>query len=300
MISKTTVLVLGAGASAPFGFPSGRKLLLDLSTELEVEASVLFRLLYGLGFEPAKIQSFGQELRDSMQPSVDAFLENRPDLKELGKAAIAASLIRYEQASAIARTERESWYEYLFQSLSGRFEKVARQMLSVITFNYDRSLEYFLFTAFRNSYGLSEKQAWDMVASIPVLHLYGSLGTLQPGTPGHRAFTPNLDGAAVRAAASSIRIIQDGKPSEELKNDSAHYLENAANVCFLGFGYHPTNVRRLGIDEFVPPDAKVYGTCFRMMNAEIDRARRLFEREIEFGSPNHDALMLLRDLPVLG
>jgi hypothetical protein len=49
--------------------------------------------------------------------------------------------------------------------------------LSVITFNNDRSLEAFLFLSLQNLYGFDVKTALERLDKIPIVHLYGSLGT---------------------------------------------------------------------------------------------------------------------------
>jgi hypothetical protein len=41
MIKRPTVLILGAGASVPFGFPSGRQVLDDVCRGLSKEANQL-------------------------------------------------------------------------------------------------------------------------------------------------------------------------------------------------------------------------------------------------------------------
>lgn len=92
-------------------------------------------------------------LQNSVAPSVDFFLENNEKFEEIGKLAIAFELILHEDYKQLRREQKKRWYETLFHLMvqGGRFDQ---NRLSVITFNYDRSLEAFLFRALGNLYGL--------------------------------------------------------------------------------------------------------------------------------------------------
>lgn len=108
MIEKRTVLVLGAGASAELGFPLGRGLLRQtVDTIRRKEETRFYQVLRECGFSDDQMQEFARDLEVSMQPSVDAFLENRPEFLDVGKAAIAAALLPPATPSArSARFER--------------------------------------------------------------------------------------------------------------------------------------------------------------------------------------------------
>ncbi len=151
MMNKKTLLILGAGASAPVGYPSGRALLMKVANELSNEAFALFRELRDVGYRQAEMEKFRIALAGSMQPSVDAFLEKRPDFLDIGKAAIAAALIPMEQRTLFERGEQATWYEYLFNRLGDQSDRFHENQLSIVTFNYDRSLEYFLYSAIVHS-----------------------------------------------------------------------------------------------------------------------------------------------------
>src|SRR5712692_234585 len=97
MIRRRTLLVLGAGASIPFGFPSGQQLKAKICAGLSNEpVEFVYTLLRACGFDAALIVAFRDEFARSGRSAVDAFLEHRPDFLAVGKAAIAATLIPYE------------------------------------------------------------------------------------------------------------------------------------------------------------------------------------------------------------
>lgn len=96
MIATPTVLVLGAGASCPYGFPTAKQLRNDVCKAFSSQDTPASRLL-GDSAAPAKqFLEFRDAFWRSGTPSVDAFLEGRPDFLHVGKLAIAYCLIRYE------------------------------------------------------------------------------------------------------------------------------------------------------------------------------------------------------------
>ena len=163
------------------------------------------------------IKHFAHDLWDAQPDSIDDFLFNRREYSLIGKLCVLFVLSGYENTKrfqpfqeinhgtiAIPR-EYESrtedyiakvnlngkwqfssfgWYEYLWGRLQegtgGDFEKLKQNKLSVITFNYDRSLEHFLFTAIKATYGLQQREAdaADFFINVPVKHVYGELGVL--------------------------------------------------------------------------------------------------------------------------
>ena len=149
MITKPTVLILGAGASAPYGFPVGsrlRELILSRITDRVTLAHI------GKLHNPRNVSNFLDSFKRSLL-SIDAFLEHRQDYMEIGKACIAAILIPFEHPEYLytqfsndlnVKFLCSPWYAHLVRRLTattdpGDFHNHA---LSVITFNYDRSFEY--------------------------------------------------------------------------------------------------------------------------------------------------------------
>ena len=150
MINERTVFVLGAGASAPYGYPSGFKLKNEVLDYLEFESNNLV----SFGYEIDLVKSFQESLFFSATTSVDAFLEHRYDeFLDIGKLSIARVLTKYEAPKALF--EVYDWYQYLFDLMNAPFDKFGSNKVSFITFNYDRSLEHFFITALKNKYGKS-------------------------------------------------------------------------------------------------------------------------------------------------
>lgn len=305
MINRNTVLVLGAGASADYGFPTGRKLRIDICEQLAGKrAGPLRSQLTDYGISQPDFRKFSEALHRSGMPSVDAFLENKSKYMDIGKAAIAASLIPYERPESLLGELELKWYEYLFQRLGTSLEEFQTHKLSIVTFNYDRSLEYFLFTAIRNSYVGTDEAAIALLKTIPIIHVYGQLG--KPAFLGEdgRSYSPDVNRNSITACLDELQIISEAnKRTRRGLSEAKGHLTSAELIAFLGFGYYGPNVRRL--TSSYPYDCEhAYGTAYEQ--GETERARHkntleesgFFRRTITMGNSNQNVLPFLQNAPV--
>jgi hypothetical protein len=308
MIRRPTVLILGAGASAEYDFPVGRSLLLQIVNELR-QPSRLEMDMRSCGFSAELIKQFCRELNDSNQPSVDAFLEqhkDNTDYERLGKAAIAASLIRCEDKPVLTDRRQLKLYEYIWHRASTAPGKYGGNALSILTFNYDRSFEEFLRRSLAASHPEFREKGTafqEAVSSFPVVHLYGSLGSLHEahdllqygGGPEHPALPPTI-----LSAAGRIRLYHqakfDGRSWEQIQT----LIGEAETICFLGFGFYPMNIKLLqGCGLGKNDKTRFYASAFGLTPAEQGAAREAVKIEIQFASEVSKCLEALRRLPVL-
>jgi hypothetical protein len=113
MIGKRVVLVLGAGASRPYGFPTGGELCQwiqgifaetdDAKLRVSMHQKVV-PFLREFGFEADDRKEFVDALSKSARESVDAFLEFRPEFLRIGKALMAYFLVLREDEGTLFRT----------------------------------------------------------------------------------------------------------------------------------------------------------------------------------------------------
>jgi hypothetical protein len=263
MIERKTVLVLGAGASIPYGFPTGEKLLRDIVDIKHHGPTPLENHLRECGFLPKDIQHFVNELNRSGRHSVDAFLEHRTEFERIGKAAMIAALIPKEDpATILDHSNIEHWFKYLFKQMGSSLDEISKSKLSVITFNYDRSLEYFLLHALQSSFKLEMKNSFSLLGKFPVIHLHGQLGVFLSNNsdPDYRGFETECTPDIIERCIPQIKIIHEVNVSDNPQFIQAHaLLEDAERICFLGFGYDKTNVQRL-----LGNSEKVHGLLYQM------------------------------------
>jgi hypothetical protein len=308
MIRRPTVLIFGAGASAEYQFPIGRSLLLHIVQELSGPTRLQLDM-QSCGFSDELIKHFRHELGESSQPSVDAFLEqhkNNTDYERLGKAAIAECLIQREDQRILADRTQLKLYEYIWHRASTTPGRYASNALGILTFNYDRSFEQFL----RRSLSASHPEFRDKgsgfeaaLAAFPVLHLYGSLGSLfesdpsylQYGGTDHPALPPTI-----LAAADRIKLYHQAKLDSDSLERIQDLVTRAETICFLGFGFYPTNITLLrfcGLGK--NRDTRLYASAFGLKRGEQEAARQALNLTIEFASESDKCLDVLRHFPVL-
>jgi hypothetical protein len=297
MITRPTTFILGAGCSLEFGFPTGFELVRQLSLQ-DASGGLGQPLsqLISLGYEQNSVRDFSIALSHSGRESVDAFLEHRPDFREIGKAAIAMALIPRESQDSLFRPShgKESLYQYIWKQMNTSRRDFTKNCVEFITFNYDRSLEEYLSISLTNAYGLAHYETRDIVSELSVNHVHGSLGNHPAfSSSATRGYQSDTTASEVRLAASQIKIIHEditATPEFDRARDS---LKRAEVIVFLGFGYDGMNLRRLGVEQF-PISASVFGTAYGLTKLERSAVQAKFPGPVTFGGSIETSLDFLR------
>jgi len=277
MIKTPTVLVLGAGASVPYGLASGaqlREMLCELP-DSGYAATFQENDLY----TQHDLEIFSREFLRSGVNSIDRFLAQQPKHQPLGKLAIAAILCSLEQPDLIDRCGRaEHWYAALWNAMIYEVETaqgLVGNQVRFVTFNYDRSLEYFLHSAISNTFGPDNGALAGL--STAILHVYGQLGGFCAAPrEGGRTYTPDLSRPLLQTAAEGIRIIPEARIDEREFLTARAWFEWAERVFFLGFSFDPLNVLRLGLADVAARKGRgvpaVFASVYDMTPAEVSAA----------------------------
>jgi len=273
MIKKPTVLILGAGASIPFGFPSGRQLMNEILKELNPSSiSSLTRALLKFDMKLEHIDRFSRSLSRSGKSSVDAFLAHREEFMRIGKIAITLKLSQYEDEKKLFETDDKwnNWYEYLWNRLDAPFEDFDKHKLSIITFNYDRSFEHYMITTMRNLYDKNENECEAKLNKIPIIHVHGKLGSLWRQEKNGRIYEPGINYDHVESISEQIKVISEKIDTSEEFDRAQEIISAASKIYFLGFGYDNRNLQRLRIKDLgqkIPPNFRM-GSGFEIKSAE--------------------------------
>lgn len=301
MITKPTVLILGAGASMPYGFYSGAGLVEEICRKLRGGGSE-WKIIndYFIDYLNDEVIDFANKLSLSGRQSIDVFLMNHPEYEKIGKVAIAAVLINCENHNNLFGGDKSKWYQFLFNNLGTDFETFGENKLAIITYNYDRSLEFYLKTVLENSYGKSEKECIDQLKKIPIIHMHGNLGNLpRMGEQNIRKYEPVLSGKAFSVCEQTIRVIHESIDSDDQFKKANELIKEAEIICFLGFGYDKTNIKRLNLKESDLAGKLVFGTAFEMGKAGQGMVKSYFANKIILGQRHEKIEMFLDDYPVI-
>ena len=302
MIEIPTVLVLGAGASMPYGFPSGWDLYHDI-VRMPTEAFPMQEDRYSRTkmFRTRKVLEFKAELSDSGVKCVDTFLQKRKEFQKIGKAAIAWAMSPYETNSRFRSEGRKdtNWYRYLWERMHAgvTFDDLAKNKLAILTFNYDRSLEHFLFNASRAYYGALPAKCAQRLKQIDIVHLHGSLGQLPwQGGKGHAvSYGKGRTFESVLVAINGIKIASDGTADDPEFMRARELLKAAERVYLLGFGYRPDNLARLGLDEDQWTGPTLAGTCCGLGSRELADIRERCPVDISGDRRDVDCMGFFRE-----
>ena len=276
MFSQPIVFVIGAGASVEFsGFPTGRQLMERIASNVDALGGSGDPQLWGIlgeNFVHSKVlllQEAGRALAKQVQagmPSIDDILTwfaAREEVVRLGKIAIVHEILKGERASVLYneldptltpfRDFSTTWvHHFLSMVLSGQRGENAEHAfdnVTLINFNYDRTVEHFLYSALQIQFGLDEPRARAIASDIAanMIRPYGCIGPL-PWLQIERAipFGSTPRSQEVVSASSNILTLSEGFTGETHSQIQAA-LERARVSVFLGFGFHTQNMALLRV-----------------------------------------------------
>ena len=265
-MDKTIALVLGAGASAWLEFPLGgtlRNRILNL-VDHERFSFAVNTGLYSFGEHELKI--FINEFKKSQMNSIDSFLARRREYTDIGKAAIAAILLEAEsQNDLFSHESKDNWYRYLLNRLSSEtWNELDFSQLKIVTFNYDRSLEFYLKGSLQHAYGKTIEEVEEKLSQLEIIHVYGSLGSAFKTDQDFLTYGAKLESEIVLKSSKNLRVIPEGRDSDPVLNQARELLTQADAIAFLGFGFDSINIKRLDAEK----------TCCRQISLNGNRFER--------------------------
>lgn len=288
MITIPTVFVLGAGASVPYGFPTGKRLRDDICKHFKHELETLIEEVgspTGVEVMGKEAGSFARIFYESSTTSIDLFLARNQEFSEIGKKAIVLNILKAEKNSRFredAEGENQDWYSHLFENMTRELIKpesynlFGKNEISFITFNYDRSLEHFLYKSLSNSFrSIPEEKITAELKKIPIFHVYGKVDKLpweeRPKTRHNLGYGGHYGLDIIQRMTGNIRLIHER--SNENDRDMIQTISQARRVFFLGFGYATENLNILDIPKVLDGSQKIYGTARGKLEREIREIR---------------------------
>lgn len=315
MIEKSTLFILGAGASNPYGYPTARQLRTFIVNNFIIEYINKFHggNMEALPSDPALKEKSKLiiEFDKSRTKSIDLFLARNKQYYEQGRGIISFSIAFHELKSKFGEElseeeKKHDWYFELFDRLTGdisdpnKLESINENKIKFLTFNYDRSLDQFLFESLFYSFSSRRDIIRDLVLKFDVTHVYGKLAKLDWENAVLKFkykdkelldYSDELSG--------NINIVYD-KNGNNFNGENEFYQE-FESIFFLGFGYAKENFEAIGLNNVLGKNQRVYGTALNytdterlMISAQIRRLNPgLLEHHIYI--KNLDSLGLIRE-----
>ncbi|MBQ0946338.1 hypothetical protein KAK07_23565 [Ideonella sp. 4Y16] len=216
----------------------------------------------------------------SQAKSIDAFLARRSEFSDLGKLAIAIQILKLEQPGVIYEGLAPGrWFSDLLHAMDAPWDQMNQNRISFVTFNYDRSLEFALSTALQYRHGKTPNEVEVLMKEFPIVHAYGQLGSLNPDDPSfvqYGAHSNPMDTRFLFRAMQGIQVIPEGRDGSDTFSEAQALISRADAICFLGFGFDETNVRRLGGESILGSGGETHfaASAFHLTKAETEKALR--------------------------
>jgi len=252
-------LVLGAGASADYGMPTGKELVSEV-IQCCSDQHLLFPKLLECGCSRSELVELGRRLRDSEPDSIDFFLAANPDLRNVGKRAIAAVLLKSENADSV----RGSWYKMLFCQMLRDISLSSARVVHIVTFNYDRSLELYFYRAALAHFAHRDRAQPFLAHIIPwVRHLHGRLVELPEENAHGVAYGEACQAELIARSAERIHFAYEQTEDAYAFSVARGLLADADEIVFLGFAFHDDILRNLNAEQWKDCRMIVSGYGFR-------------------------------------
>ncbi len=202
--------------------------------------------------------------------SIDTFLRDNPSHAVAGKIMINYSLLKKEQLRKFEIENQDDWYRYLLNDMSSQSgdnpESLLQNKVSFITFNYDLSLDYYLYNRllkieqFHAKTGGKQigEQFWATLSSARIKHVYGQLYSHELldkyGQFGSNNSTINRFKRFLFALENrdQIKLMQEDR--KILTSQFESFVKKAEEIIVIGFAFDRSNLDVLGF----PQSAKEY------------------------------------------
>jgi hypothetical protein len=299
MFTEDTVIILGAGASCHYGYPTGEQLINNIIDDIKSQDFLKNK---------KEFQDLAKDLELFSPLSIDYFLHHfEKEHGDVGRKMIAYEILKCERiiTRSIGHQNKKrnspfttadddgNWYKFLVDAIISQHKTAesllnAEEKLIIITFNYDVSLEYYLYDKIaKNPFFTREEKKYGeefLKTKLHIYHVYGALyqfdWQIEGGVPKEKygthispvspVYDPRSDDERFFEVASkfseNIKVIAPNK-MDQIHQKMPYYrnkIKKAKNIFILGYGFDLNNSDLL----------------FYEQTREIDR-RNIFNMEVE-------------------
>jgi hypothetical protein len=285
MIRDETVFILGAGASAPYGYPVGSAFKDDICLHFKSDIDSLMgssQSSNDLMDLVEQADEFTNSFQRSRVRSIDRWLSLNRHFANIGKLAIVNSIVKHENPNELlfeGKDKSLDWFTVLFNvmiSSLSRPEHFSYNKIAFITFNYDRLLEHLFYESFKHTFTrISDQERDRILSSLSIIHVYGAIDD-PPWKKNGYAYGKDYRLGYLNNSRTRIRIIHERTEEDVIMTlMREQIIQTAKKVFFLGFGYDVDNLRIVNIPDDFKGDPQIFGTAYDLLSEEIDRVVRM-------------------------
>lgn len=301
MINIPTLLILGAGASNPYGYPLGTELKDNITKDLLtfINNNNEEHWARDLGFSKELIFRFARNFEFSKSYSIDSFLAHQDEeIVEIGKIAIVNQISKCEDPKKLFQDHiwginrqllfenNDDWYRYLINKITSNapVDAVKENKLEIITFNYDRSLEMCLTRALASFYSITLKESFDIIKNFSIVHMYGQLDPLPlDDSLKERKYGDPCSSNNIKKISNNIKIVHEAQKDKRIETAN-EMIERAKRIYFLGLDLRNTD--NLGLLDLSSLGSKrSLATAYNLKDAEIRGIHNYLTSRITQHSP---------------
>jgi hypothetical protein len=277
-----TLFILGAGASAEFGYHFGKGFK-DEILKITAPNSIGHETLIAAKNSPEDIENFRHRLEHADIDTIDEFIEELHDLEHVravGRQAIALAISFNEPPNLFNLPSKGgSWLRVFRDYLRKNKASISSNEFSFLTFNYDISFEHYLYTSLvsASSDNMARRLQEDFLGHNNFVHLHGRVGYPQWMTADKeikREHRERITGEQLRVIGTRLLL-----PHEQLDTGILRErIMSAHHVVLLGFGFHPHNMHRIFLERLAADSSSlIFATVYGL---EADRLEAIirFER----------------------
>ncbi|KAA2237693.1 SIR2 family protein [Salinarimonas soli] len=307
MFKSRTLFIVGAGASAEIGLPTGAALKEQIASAVDIRFEDGFRMtrgdhkiadalkryciarpeahlnvntFYGAG----RLIAAALPQAISIDNYIDAHRGNGT-IELVGKLGIVSAILYAERNSKLYINPGDgnydpssingAWYLPFFQILTENVAVADVDSLfdnvDIITFNYDRCIEHFLWEAIQRYYDVSPEAAAVSMKRLRILHPYGRIGCLPwELKPQAIPFGMSPDSGILLSLVEGIKTFTERVEEGTLLAAIHNAVEKAEIIVFLGFGYADQNMQLLTPrrSDYQSTARRVFGTASGMSKSD--------------------------------
>lgn len=318
-MEELTAIVVGAGASVPYGLPTGPNLTNHAIKFLTEHSKSDWNDDLERRIDLDDFAKVAAMIRRSRTPTIDHYMGRNPKYGSSIKLAIAGALWELEAKALDPSTiPDDDWISWLYHNIcDGHPSRFCNNKLAFVSFNYDRLPLAIMSTMMANTFDIDCAQAMRICQDaskldIPELdnrfiHIHGSLASpMSHHSPDHgrtvdryrlsNRFSETVSGHPQKldSLAQAIKTIHE---SDGENKAAVEVLWNATRVVFLGFGYHDLNMKKIGFSgidiERLTKKARIGGTAFGVRGFARDQLQGRLGENFALGDPDEGCVEFL-------